>query len=135
MARDNLRVKFSGPFFEKDPVKTLAQNMKDLMDDLTAGAEEDVKAQMVVTQGIRRPVSSGVTPARVAAHVVGRTESLTFKEWRKTGVVSVQTRGLGRRQAIALMAAASEVEAQTGAFRRTAGRIRRARADLTKGLN
>jgi hypothetical protein len=75
----------------------------------------------------RLPISAGVTPNRVSGHVVGRTSSLVGKRWQATGVVSVQNRGYSREQGIALMAAASRVERQTGAFRKTTGRLRRAK--------
>ena len=53
-------------------------------------------------------------------------------------VVMVANRGLSAKQAISLMAAAGEVERQSGAFRKAAARLRAARlvnvAELVKGL-
>lgn len=139
MARDDVRVDFKGPFFQGDPRKKLDANIRDLMEALASEAETDVKVQMAPGQPARAPISAGVQPARVSAHVVGRVESVSGKDWRRTAKVSVRNRGLSRKQGVALMAAASRVESATHAFRRTAGRIRRARAviraNLAKGLD
>lgn len=135
MARDELRVDFKGSFFRGDPRKKVEQNIADLMDALADEADRDVTVQVRVGEAGRRPISSGVQPARVAQHVVGRPAGRPHT----AAVVSIRNRGFSRKQGIALMAAASRVESKTHAFRRTAGRIRRARAiiraNLAKGLD
>lgn len=132
---DHLSVDFKGPFFQGDPAKKVQQNIADLMDALADEAYEDVVGQMRAGEADRRPISAKVKPERVSGHVIGRP---AVKPYYMASVVSIRNRGFTRKQGIALMAAASRVEAQTHAFRRTAGRIRRARAviraNLAKGL-
>ena len=74
----------------------------------------------------------------VADHVVGRTSSVTGKPWAVSATISAYTAGMSADEAISTRAAASVVESRTHAFRRTAGRLRRARAvnavELTRGL-
>jgi len=129
----------TGPFFTKDPAKTFRQNIMVYMDAVAAESEKDVKAQLRVGQGSRYPVSAKVTPARVADHVVGRTHSLSGKRWQVSETTSVNSSGLSKKQAIALMAAGSWLESQVHAFRKTRGRIGRMRktneAELLKGIN
>ncbi len=132
---DPLRVDFKGPFFEGDPRKKVEQNIADLMVALAGEAEDDVRGQMSIGEAGRKPISSHVLPTRVSAHVIGRPAKRPYT----ASVVSVRNQGLSQKQGIALMAAASRVEGVTHAFRRTAGRIRRARsiirANLAKGLD
>jgi len=134
----SLRVDFTGPFFERDPVKTYHANVRDLMDKLAAEGERDVKLQLQAGQGGRAPLGGGFQPGRVSGHVVGRTSSLTGKRWAVTAVVSVRNQGFTPKQATKLMAAASWLETSIHPFRRTLGRMRRARAlmtaDLLKGI-
>lgn len=138
MTRLATSIDLKGPFFQKDPRKTFRQNARVLMDALAREGQEDVRVQMRQGQAGRAPISADVRPARVADHVVGRTTSLKGRRWALTAVVSVQNSGLSESKAIALMAAASRVEAKTHAFRRTTGRIKRSRkintAELMKGL-
>lgn len=130
-----VRVQFKGNFFKGDPKKKLSANIKDLMDELAESGERDVVGQLKAGEAARYPLGGRIIPGRVSGWVQGRTESLSRKDWRKTAVVSVRPAGLDRKQAIKLAAAASWLESQTHAFRRTAGRIRRAKTDLAKGLN
>lgn len=129
----------SGPFFRGNPVLTFRQNVKVLMDAVAKEAEADIVAQLRVGQAARYPLGGGIRPGRVSAHVKGRTKNLSGKRWAVTAVASVNNSGFTQKQAIKLMAAASWLESQGHAFRRTAGRIRRSRAvntaELTKGLN
>lgn len=131
-------IDLSGPFFQRDPVKTFRANVREMMDAVAAEGEADAKAQLRAGEGSRAPISAGVSPARVSGHVRGRTRALSGRRWAVTAVVSINNRGLSRRQGIALMAAAARVESQTHAFRRTTSRIRRSRAvnqaELFKGL-
>ena len=126
----------TGAFWTADIAKTMARNKKDLMDWIAAEGEKDVRGQLRAGEGSRYPIGSGVKPNRVSAHVRGRTRSIKGKEWKVTAIVSVNNSGFTKKQGIALMAAASWLESQVHAFRRTAGRLRRARpkVDLLKGL-
>jgi hypothetical protein len=138
MARKPLAtsIDMSGPFFRSNPVKTWRENVKDFMDEIAEEGQEDVQTQLRAGEGDRLPISAGVAPARVSGHVVGRTQNLSGKRWGTTAVVSVNNRGLTRKQGIALMAAAARLEARLHVFRRTATRLRKAgkSVDLLKGL-
>lgn len=127
-------IDLEGPFFEKDPVATFRENVKALMDEMAEEGEADVRTQMAYGEMARKPVKV-VFPPRVRAFVRGRTKSLSGKDWGVTAVVSVETSGQPRKQAIALKAAAAEIEAKSGIFRRTTRRLRAATRDLAKGLN
>lgn len=117
-----LRVDFKGPFFERDPAKTFRQNVRDFLDAVVAEGEKDVRLQIEAKRG-SMPHYTGHT----AAHVRGRTKSLAGKRWMVTGVVSMDTRDMTRAQAIRTQAAASSIEGRFHPFRRTVGRIKRAR--------
>lgn len=135
--RNTTTIKFDGPFFTGDPAKTFRQNIRAFMDVVAAEGEADVKAQMAVDAGGRKPIRA-LSPQRVSDHVRGRTRSISGRRWACTAVVSVNNSGFTKAQGISLMAAASQVESQTGAFKRTAARLRRVakRADavLLKGI-
>lgn len=127
-------LEMTGPFFAKDPAKTFADNLEDFMDAVAKRAEAEVVARMRRGEATRDLVSMGL--GRVSDRVVGRTSNLSGRRWRVTAKVSVVPKGLVRLEAIALMAAASEVESQTGAFRKVKGRIRKAtrEVDLLKDI-
>jgi hypothetical protein len=133
MARRLKGVDMTGPFFQRDPVKTWRENVKDFMDEVAALGEAEVKAQLKSGEGRRAPIH-GVTPARVSAYVVGRTKSLTGKRWGVTAVVSVRPFTMGRKEAISIMAAAAEIEKREHVFRTATARIKRAKTNLLKGL-
>ena len=128
-------IDLSGPFFTGDPAKKFQQNVMDLMDVIAEQGEADVAGQMRASQAGRKPMR-GMNPPRVSGWVIGRTRALAGKRWRQTAVVSVNNRGLSREDGVRLMAAAAQVERQTGAFRRTAARFRKVRkhVDLLKGI-
>lgn len=129
-------IDLSGPFFKVDPVKTFRANVQTLMEAVAKEGEGDVKAQLRAGNGSRKPIAA--LGGHVSDHVVGRVRSLSGKRWQVTAVVSVNNSGLTAKGGISLMAAASEVERQTKAFRRTTARLRKARAlntaELLKGL-
>lgn len=139
MARTKITtsIDLSGPFFQRDPAKTFRQNVRRLMDAVAAEGEADVKAQLQQGEGSRAPMR-GISPTRVSAHVIGRTRSMTGKRWAVTAVVSVNNSGFSKRQGTTLMAAASLLEGRSRVFRRTAARLRKARAvnqaELLKGI-
>lgn len=127
------RVDFSGPFFERDPQKTIRDNIGDLMDALALEAERDVVGQIQSKAGAM-PRYTGWT----ASHVRGRTSSIAGKRWALNMVVSMDTRGMGAQRAIRTQAAAASIERRWHPFRRTASAVRRSRAviyaNLTEGL-
>jgi hypothetical protein len=138
MAPRSVTTILKGPFFEKDPGKTFRQNIRVMMDAVAAEGQADVRAQLQAGQGSRFPLGGGLRPGRVSGHVIGRTVSLVGKRWAVSAKISVNNRGLSPKQGVKLMAAASYLEGQTHAFRRTKGRIGRAKrvnaAELLKGL-
>ena len=137
MARITTTIDVSGPFFHADIRKTFRQNARTLMEAIAREGEADVRAQLQAGSGARQPIRQ--IGDRVSDHVHGRAAALRGKAWSLHAVVSVNNSGFSARQGISLMAAAAQVERGTGAFRRTASRLRRARAvnnaELAKGLN
>lgn len=127
MASRTIRgVTFSGPFFTRDPKRTLADNYKRLMDEIARAGEAEVKARM-----------TGIGTGRTRSRIRGRTKSLAGKPWKVTAVISPDTSGLSAKDAISVMAAASEIESRHHVFRRTTASLKRFRktVDLSKGMN
>lgn len=128
-----LQITLEGDFFSRDPSKTFGANVRDMMDALAAEAEKSVRAEIVSRAG-SMPYSTGWT----ARTIRGRTRSLTGKRWRVSAVISADTSGMSRRDAIRTKAAAASIEARWRPFRRTAAAMRRSRAvlaaNLTKGM-
>ena len=128
----------TGPFFTKDPRLTFRQNARVMLAAIADEGETDVKVQMEAGESGRKPISTRVTPNRVAGHVVGRVKGMSGKPWAVTAVVSVNNSGFTKAQGKALMAAASRVEGEVHAFRKTTNRLKRSRkinaAELLKGL-
>lgn len=139
MARNKIAttIDMTGPFFTYDPAKTFRQNARVLMAELAEEGESDVKAQLRQGQAVRKTLRY-VDPDRVSDHVVGRVKSVRGKKWALNAVVSVNNIGLTPRGGRQLMAAASGLEARTGAFKRTTSRLRRAKkvnaAELLKNI-
>jgi hypothetical protein len=128
----------TGPFFKSSPSKSFRANVKKMMEAVAAEGQEDVRTQLRAGAATRRPMRGVPGSDRVAGHVIGRARNLRGKQWQCTAVVSVNNSGLTKAQGKTLMAAASQVEQQTHAFRRTATRLRKARAinraELLRGL-
>jgi hypothetical protein len=126
----------TGPFFAKDPGKTFRQNARILMAAVAFEGERDVRAQMQAGNARRRPISR--LGGHASDHVLGRTAGISGRPWAVSAVVSVRNTGFSPIQGVSLMAAASRVEQETHAFRRTTSRIRRSRAanleELLKGI-
>lgn len=127
------QITLEGDFFTRDPSKTFGGNVRDMMDAIAAEAGKSVRAQIVSRAG-SMPSYTGWT----AATVRGRTRSLTGKRWLVSAVISADTSGMSRKDAIRTKAAGASIEARWHPFRKTASAIRRSRAvlsaNLTKGL-
>ena len=124
-----------GPFFKGDPAKKLADNIHTMMLAIAEEGAKDVRGQLRMGTAGRDPVSN--LGGRVADRLVGELRRYPRGD-AYTARVFVRNRGLSRQQGISLMAAASFLESTIHAFRKTRGRILRARAvnaaELLKGL-
>jgi hypothetical protein len=127
-------VTLSGPFFERDPGKTLRGNVRSLMDALAESMESDVKSGIEANEG-SMPFYTGWT----TQHVVGRTVSLSGNRWGTWARVSANTSGMSAADAKRTKAAAAGIERRFHPFRKAKSNVYRARAlltaDLTKGLD
>lgn len=126
-------VTFSGPFFTKDPAKTFRANARSMMRGVSLEGEAAVKDILEAGESGRAPISNGVTPVRVSGHVAsGIPYTPQGGKRSKTGAILVNVYvpnfGMTRNEGRALMAAYSRVEQETHAFRKTATRLRKARA-------
>lgn len=126
-------VELSGPFFTKDPGKTLRQNVRDLMDAMAEWMESEVRDDITAHAGDMHTYTGWTW-----AHTVGRTHSLAGKRWGTWAKVSANTGGMGRSDAIRTKAAAATIERRWHPYRNVKSAAYRARplitADLTKGL-
>lgn len=122
---------FSGPFFERDPAETFAQNGARMMSALAIEGELDLKARI----GAIPP--AGVKTGGTRRRVRGRARAAGGKPWRTTAVVGVQ-RELAGPDPIATYAALHEIESRHAPVRQTATAMRRARAinvgELLRGI-
>ena len=134
MTRYRSSIALDGPFFRNDPGKTFRQNARAMMEAVAKEGAKDVTGRMGNGRS-RAPVSIG--GGTVADRVVPLV-AFNGQLGDVTAVVLVATKGLSRREAIAVRAAGSEVETQTHAFRQMTTRMRRARAinqaELLKGI-
>jgi len=132
-----LSVELSGPFFQRDPARTMGENIQAMLEGLAEEGEGLVRTVLTAGESSRAPIAR-IPSDRVSEHVVGRVHSLSGKHWTSTAIISVNNSGFSRSQGISLMAAAAGLEARLHAFRRTATALRRARsvltANLTKGI-
>jgi hypothetical protein len=124
-------IRKDGPFFHGDPAKTFGDNVHELMKAVAREGAKDVIGQLRQGEGGRRPISR--LGDRVADHVVGEMRSFPPGP-SYSATVFVANRGYSRREAVSLMAAASVLESRLHAFRKTAGRISRARGVNTDEL-
>lgn len=119
-------IDLSGPFFAADFGRVYGKNVERMMEAFAREGEADVRNTLRAGEAGRAPIRQ--LGDHTSAHAVGRVESLSGKHWHAFAVVSVNNSGFSAKQGISLMAAASRVEGVTHAFRRTAGRLRKARA-------
>lgn len=124
-----------GPFFRHDPARTFRDNAHELMLAVVREGVADVVGQLRQGEAGRRPIAQ--IGDRVADHVAGELRRAPTGP-KYSAAVFVRNRGYTKDEAISMMAAASVLEGRTHAFRKTAGRISRARgvnmAELTKGI-
>lgn len=129
-------VELSGPFFQRDPGKTLRGNIERMMEGLAGEGERAARDGFRASDGGRLPISQ--LRDHSSAHVIGRTVSLAGRQWRATAVVSINNSGFSPVQGVSLMAAAASVEGRIHVMRNLARTLRSSRAvllaDLTKGL-
>jgi hypothetical protein len=127
-------VKMTGPFFRHDPEKTFRSNASVMLHGIVDTGKSDVIMEMRSGQGKRAPIR--LLGDRVADHVEAGMKANQPR--LPTASVYVRNEGFSRREGKSLMAAASKVESRTHAFRKVAGRLRRARgvnwAELLKGI-
>lgn len=130
------RIDFSGPFFRKDPEKTITENVHKMMEAIADEGATAARAGFAAGSGGRAMIRE--IGDRVAEHVVGRVEARSGKPWLRAAVVQVYNEGLSAVEGRSLMAAASEVEYRTHAIRNVTRQLRSARsvlqANLTEGL-
>lgn len=124
-----------GPFFHGDPAKTWRHNAHDLMLAVAREGAADVIGQLRVGNAGRRPIR--LLGDHVSDHVVGELRRAPVGP-NYRAITFVRNRGFTQAEAISLMAAASSVESRIHAFRKSKGRMARARAinsaELLKGL-
>lgn len=126
----------SGPFFRRDPEKTLMENIHKMMQAFAEEGADAARTGLASGSGNRALIRE--LGDRVADHAIGRTQSLSGREWYVAAVVQVLNKGFSPRQATSLMAAAAEVESETHAIADVARQLRSSRAviraNLTEGL-
>lgn len=127
----------SGPFFRVDPRKTFRANARAMLQAIAEEAAKDIQTQMQAGEAGRAFIRVG--GGRVSAQVQGYASGVrSGNKWALTSRVHILNSGLSKSRAISLHAAAARIEARSHPFRRTAGRMRRAkainRAELLKGL-
>lgn len=127
------QIDMSGPFFQKDVEKTLLENVQKMMEGLAQEGEDAARSNLLVNAGNRAPVR--MTGDRVADHVIGRTVSLSGRQWLTAAVVQVTNKGLDAATSRSVMAAGSVLEGSYHPIRKVATQIRRSRAVLTANLS
>lgn len=127
------KITLEGDFFRRDPGKTFRSNVKDMLDGLKDWMEHETRDAITARAG-QMPQWTGWT----ARHVEGRTSSISGKRWGTWAVVSANTAGMTRADAIRTKAAAASIERRWHPFRQVKSAVYRARplitADLTRGL-
>jgi hypothetical protein len=128
-------IKMTGPFFDHDPAKTWGNNAHNMMVGVAREGSADVRGAMAAGNAGRAAIQK--IGDHVSDHVRGELRKRPSGS-NYTAMVFVENRGFSAKEGISLMAAASQVESQTHAVRKTTGRISRSRAvnvsELLKGL-
>jgi hypothetical protein len=118
-------VDLSGPFFQRDPARTMWQNVRKMMAGVAEEGERVVRANYPVLTGFGQ------------AGVVGRVRSLSGRPWAATAVVS-QTRAYPWHGGGPKQYRGGKSEARHHMFRAAYRDLQHARAvlgaNLTQGL-
>lgn len=126
MASTKVTLDLSGPFFKVDPKKAFRANARSMFEGLAQEGEQEVRALWPVLTGAGRDGT------------IGRTSSMTGRQWTLSMVVSEQ-HAYPWPNAGSKEYRGGKVEARVHMFRRVTAGIRRAKAiltaDLTKGMN
>lgn len=128
--RTTQTVRLTGPFFQLDPDKVVAKNIVALLGDFAQEQAGEVRRLMESRSGAM-PFWTG----RTASTVEGRVSNLSGRNWHRHAVVSTNTAGMSRKDAIRIKAAGSTIERRWHPFSRVARKSRKITRDLTKGLN
>lgn len=124
-----------GPFFTSDPAKTLQQNVHTMMLAIAKAGQRDVRQQLGPGSGERAPIK--LLGDHVVNHVYGELRRYPSGAPFTMRII-VRNRRFTKPEGISLMAAASFLEGTIHAFRKTRGRIMRAREinteELLKGI-
>lgn len=96
--RRPLGVEIDGPFFTADLAKTVDANVHDLLTEMAKAGE--AMAQGLAAGAPRKTAG----PSWSASLIRGRVVSLRSKQWHTTAVVSVDTTGLSKEQAVSAQA-------------------------------
>lgn len=128
--RTQTKVTLTGPFFTQKPGAVIRQNIVLMLEDVSSAMEQEVH-QQIAMRASSMPGYTGHT----ASTIHGRVESLAGNPWHRWAVVSANTGGMGRKEAIRTKAAASSIEGRWHPFRKVSSSARRLIRDLAKGLD
>lgn len=128
------KAQLSGPFFTKDPMKTIIGNIGDFNEKLADYGEKRVRGAIESRSGQMRRWTG-----HSRDHVIGRTRAETTRggrRWAVTAVVSESTDGMSRADAIRTKAAGAGIERRWHPFRSAsfAMRAKVKELNLSKGL-
>lgn len=127
-------VDLEGPLFDHDVEQTFESNVQSMLQGLADWGELQVRTD-IAGHASQMPYYTGWTFGRV----IGRVQSTYGRRWHWHAVVSANTTGMTRTDAIRTKAAAATIERRWHPFRRTKSAMYRSRpvimADLAKGLD
>lgn len=157
-------MQFTGPLFMRDPAKTFVENVRRMMEGIAEEGEKAAVAMISASEGGRSPITAAspnrvsqhvrgrvkslagkpwtfwavisVNPAGVSlgARISALARSQRGSNRRALNRLARLTGLNSRSAAISLMAAASEVERETHAFRTLTQQMRSSRAALRANL-
>lgn len=126
-----VKVELHGPLFSADVNRVFGKNLVDMLEATAAEQASEVEKQ-ITSHASSMPYYTGWT----AGTIVGRVHAIGGKQWHRNAVVSANTSGMSRKDAIRTKAAAATIEARWHPFRKVKSASYRAvkNANLTKGL-
>jgi hypothetical protein len=131
--RVSLRSQFSGPFFKGDARRKVRANMRRAMEHVAERGASAARGEMAAAMATMKEPTGWTL-----AHILGRTSSLRGKAWQVSAVVSVNTFGMSRKDAIRLRASGASIERRYRVFRKVTNAIKRERKrvaeEVLKGL-